>query len=103
MLKPLLILAIMICSVLQGCAAGGAAKPQYPTVKVSYSYGAHDKSERAWRALLRALDECHNDGYRDAYPAAAPVIACDQSAGGNCTRFQASASYDCVGMGYQPF
>ena len=70
-------------------------------MNVSFAYGANEKAERQWRAWLTALDECHVDGYQDAFPVGDPAISCDHADGGVCTRFVAHAAYDCVGLAYQ--
>lgn len=99
MQRQIFLLTIVTGIALAGCAQDVAR--QYQTVKVSYAYGANDKSEREWRAKLKALDACHMAGYQDAYPAGRPAIVCVQGSNGSCAHFRASASYDCVGMGYQ--
>lgn len=80
----------------QGCVGQG-----YAVVMVSYPYEESDKSTRQWRAFLDALDKCHNAGYQDAAPAAPAATVCEAAAENGCTRFRATALYDCYGLGYQ--
>jgi len=86
----------------QGCVGQG-----YAVVTVSYQYEVtgqyqeSDQSARQWRAFLDALDQCHREGYQDAAPAAPAATVCDTAAENGCTRFRATASYDCYGLGYQ--
>jgi len=99
---PILTFSIALAIAMAGCTTEETRVSQrYQTVKVSYAYKPNDKSTSEWRASLLALDKCHNDGYQDAYPVGRPAVICAQSAAGECTHFQASAAYDCVGMGYQ--
>jgi hypothetical protein len=93
-------MTMIVAAGLCGCAAQTSASNDH-TVNVSFAYGANEKTERQWRAWLTALDECHGDGYQDAYPAGDPAISCDQASSGVCTRFLAHAAYDCVGLAYQ--
>jgi hypothetical protein len=93
-------LGLGLALILSGCAAQTATRQDY-AVKVSYAYAAKDRSASAWRAFMTALDECHGEGYQDAYPAGQPMPSCDRSSGDACVHFVADATYDCVGLGYQ--
>lgn len=99
MKRIFVLLAMAGIAGLSGCAARPIANNDY-AVKVAYAYAASDQSTNAWRAFMIALDECHNEGYQDAYLAAHPSVHCDQLSGNACTRFVADAAYDCVGLGY---
>ncbi len=88
-----------------GCTTGDMAQAgntsREATVSVAFEFGANDRSERQWRALLTALDKCHREGYQDADLVRSPKAICKESGPNGCSRFAATASYDCIGMGYQ--
>lgn len=96
-----IILGLGMMVILPGCAPQTAVNRDY-AVKVSYEYAMNDQSASAWRAFMIALDKCHDEGYQDAYPAGQPRTSCDRSSGNGCIHFVADASYDCVGLSYQP-
>lgn len=87
--------------VLAGCAAGPAN--QDATAEVAFDYTRADQQNREWRGLLNAMDRCHQQGYREAWPRGAPVSSCLKTSDDTCTLYHERAAYDCVGMGYQPF
>jgi hypothetical protein len=90
---------LLAAVILPGCTTQ-TAQQDY-AVRVSYAYDASgDKAASAWRAWMSALDQCHDEGYQDAYPAGG-ATQCDRSSDGACVHFLVKASYDCVGLGYQ--
>jgi hypothetical protein len=101
MICPVLsvLIAMAICSPLAGCAIDRNAK--YKVLTVSYDYSGKDRSARAWRAFMDALDRCHSAGYQDAQPVAAPRQQCEAGDANNCKRTHVTEDYDCIGMGYQ--
>ncbi len=76
---------------------------QYQTVTVTATYTKSNQSQREWRAFLQALDRCHGAGYRDAELAEQPQRRCKVGDAANCSEFEVTLRYDCIGMGYQPF
>jgi hypothetical protein len=98
-LSPYLVLAATLF--VWGCAQQGGTEQGYRVVQVSYQFEADNRQTREWRALLHALDECHLHGYQDAQPVGPPQTICQETVAQKCVRFQASVSYDCIGMGYQ--
>jgi hypothetical protein len=94
---PALILVLAVCA----CAAAPAGDGGYKVVQQDITYGPHDRRDREWRALMMAMDRCHQSGFTDAQPAAAPQPRCLESGPGGCVRFAAHLSWDCIGMGYQ--
>lgn len=93
-----LILVLAICA----CAARHTGDDGYKVVQQDVTYGPNDRRDREWRALMVAMDECHQSGFTDAQPATAPQIRCLEIDEGGCVRFSAHLSWDCIGMGYQP-
>ena len=98
-LSGLLVMVVLLP--LAGCASDPAG--QDATAQVSFDYTRADRQNREWRGLLTAMDRCHQQGYRDAWPKGTPVSTCRQVEGDACTLYHERAAYDCVGMGYQPF
>jgi hypothetical protein len=101
MARSFLAPAIITALWLTACAAqqGGDG---YRVVHADITYGPHDKRDREWRALMTALDRCHDGGFSDAQPVAPPQTRCLDNGPDGCRRFAASMNWDCVGMGYQP-
>ena len=87
---------------LAGCAPQQSSNKGYMVVDTDITYGALDRRDREWHALMAALDRCHSQGYADAQRAAAPQTRCLDSGPDGCRRFAAHLSWDCIGMGYQP-
>jgi hypothetical protein len=84
--------------------AGCGAPPEnggYKVVRESYDYGAADQHSQQWNSQSAALEKCHQSGFTNAEPAAAPSTQCLEGADGGCRRWRASIAYDCVGMGWQ--
>lgn len=88
-------LAVTCTGMVFGCAGGAQIVSQ------SFSYTPQQQSDHQWRALLAALDDCHREGYQDAYPVGKADAACDRHDAKGCSHFQATQSYECIGMGYQ--
>jgi len=99
--KPVCVALILGClsATLSACAWDG--KGGYKIVQVSYDYDDKDQSAREWRAFMDALDRCHIEGYQDAVLASQSPRQCKTGSEGNCSLFEATRKYDCVGMGYQ--
>jgi hypothetical protein len=97
MKKAIAVLFVPAAVMAAQCCVGQS----YAVVTVSYQYDESDQSTRQWRAFLNALDKCHNAGYQDAAPAAPAATVCETVAQNGCTRFRATISYDCYGLGYQ--
>ncbi len=90
---------------LAGCAShrsphARVADRKYTVVNVSYDYDANERPARQWHALVQALDLCHAKGYRDAQIVGQPKTSCEQTTRNACTRYSATASYDCIGVNY---
>ena len=92
-----LILVFALC----GCAAQRTGDEGYKVVRQDITYGVGQEQARQWDALMAALDICHRDGFTDAQRAQVPQVRCLDSGPGGCTRFAATLSWDCIGMGYQ--
>jgi hypothetical protein len=92
-----LILGLAICA----CAARHTGDDGYKVVQQDVTYGPNEKRDREWRALMVATDECHQSGFTDAQPTAAPQTRCLDIGESGCVRFSAHLSWDCIGMGYQ--
>ncbi|HSS15305.1 MAG TPA: YecR family lipoprotein [Rhizomicrobium sp.] len=73
----------------------------YRVVRMDITYAPADKRDREWRALMVAMDRCHQGGFTDAQPAHQPETRCLESGPDGCTRFAAHLAWDCIGMGYQ--
>ncbi|HEY2009494.1 MAG TPA: hypothetical protein VGH23_10925 [Rhizomicrobium sp.] len=73
----------------------------YRVVTADVTYGATDRRDREWRALMTAMDRCHQGGFADAQPDRPPQTRCLESGPGGCTRFAEHLAWDCIGMGYQ--
>jgi hypothetical protein len=84
----------------------GACAPQQPgngyrVVAADITYGPNDRRDREWRALMTAMDRCHQGGFTDAQPDRPPQSQCLENDPGGCTRFAEHLAWDCIGMGYQ--
>jgi hypothetical protein len=73
----------------------------YRVVAADITYGPHDRRDREWRALMTAMDRCHQGGFTDAQPDKPPRSQCLETGPDGCTRFGEHLAWDCVGMGYQ--
>jgi len=93
--------ALILVLVVGGCAASRTGDDGYKVVQQDITYGLSDKRDREWRALMVAMDQCHQSGFTDAQPAAAPQVHCQDRDSGGCRRFSATLRWDCIGMGYQ--
>lgn len=97
--RALLVLTILLP--LGACTAGQTGDDGYRVVTADITYGPHDKRDREWRALMTAMDHCHQGGFVDAQPAHPPQTRCLETAASGCVRYAAHLAYDCIGMGYQ--
>ncbi len=93
--------AALSALLLIAACAPGHGDDGYRVVAADITYGAADQRDQEWRALMRAMDECHNGGFSDAQPATPPKARCLESDAGGCTRFAEHLAFDCIGMGYQ--
>lgn len=80
---------------LAGCASGTLADRGFRVVSVTYQYTEQNRSEREWRAILTAQDECYTGGYEYAQPAGPPQVIGD----GEMTSVRrATRSFYCIGL-----
>ena len=93
--------ALILVLAVGACAASQTGDDGYKVVQQDITYGLNDKRDREWRALMVAMDQCHQGGFTDAQPAAPPQTRCLESGTGGCVRFAAHLSWDCIGMGCQ--
>lgn len=83
---------------LAGCASENLADRGYKLVSVTYQYTGQNRSEREYRALLAAQDECYFGGFEYAQAAGPPKNACDD--GLTCEPSEAVMSFYCIGLHY---
>jgi hypothetical protein len=98
-------LALLVC----GCSSQPMAQNGgYKVVRESYDYGIpdqrnsiQDQRSQQWNSQSAALESCHQSGFTNAEPAAPPQTSCMSRSADSCTRWHATITYDCVGMGWQ--
>lgn len=98
--------ASRICRLLVLLLPLAACAPQqdadgYRVVRQDITYAPAEKRDREWRALMVAMDSCHQGGFTAAQLAGPPETRCLESGPNGCTRFAARLAWDCIGMGYQ--
>lgn len=100
--RTLAALLLLLAVPLAACAPQPTdADGGYSVVRLDITYTPADQRDRQWRALMTAMDRCHQGGFTDAQPAHPPQTRCLETAANGCTRFAAHLVYDCIGMGYQ--
>ena len=100
-MNPLRCVVVAAVMVLAGCVT--SVNPAVAVVHVSFEYGMGENPARhMWDALTKALDKCHAEGYSQAEASDAAKTSYEQSSQNACTRYLATVSYDCIGLGYQP-
>jgi len=93
--------ALIVLLVVCACSAQQTGEDGYKVVRQDIAYGVGEEQANQWKALMAALDICHQAGFTDAQRAQAPQIRCLESDSGGCSRFATTLSWDCIGMGYQ--
>jgi hypothetical protein len=95
-----MLLAALILPLLSCCgSAQSSSDSGYKTVQSSYDYSGDNKRTREWRALMTALDKCHQGGFNNAELAGPEQTTCMQGSANGCVSYHATQVYDCVGMG----
>lgn len=89
------LIAAAVSLALVGCTSANLADRGYKVFSITYQFTDQNRSEREWRVLRVAQDECYTGGYQYAQPAGPPQTISDA---GMTNEHRATLSFYCVGL-----